>query len=71
MSDPIRVTLGSVRQAWRDQDRRYNDYRTRIDKANAGESVIIPDDLLEYGKATDKKVEEDYRRLLGRSPESQ
>jgi hypothetical protein len=64
-----KVTLGAVRQAWRDQDPRYNDYRTRMEGANAGESPVIPDDLLAYGKATDKKVEEDYRRLMGRNPE--
>ena len=59
------VTLEGIRNTLRSQDRQYNEYRRRVEAVvENGETVVIPDDLLEYGQEIDKVVEKDYARLL-------
>ncbi len=49
------VTLGDVRNTLRSQDRRYDEYRRRVEAVVAdGETAVIPDDLLKYGLEKDK-----------------
>ena len=59
------VTLEDIRNTLRSRDRQYNEYRRRVEAVvENGETVVIPDDLLEYGQEIDKVVEKDYARLL-------
>jgi hypothetical protein len=61
------VTLEDIRNTLRSRDRQYNEYRRRVEAVvENGETVVIPDDLLEYGQEIDKVVEKDYARLLAR-----
>ena len=61
------VTLEGIRNTLRSQDRQYNEYRRRVEAVvEDGETVVIPDDLLEYGQEMDKVVEKDYARLQAR-----
>jgi len=61
------VTLEDIRNTLRSRDRQYNEYRRRVEAVvENGETVVIPDDLIEYGQEMDKVVEKDYARLLAR-----
>ena len=61
------VTLEGITNTLRLQDRQYNEYRRRVEAlVEDGETVVIPDDLIEYGQEMDKVVEKDYARLLAR-----
>jgi len=61
------VTLEDIRNTLRSRDRQYNEYRRWVEAVvENGETVVIPDDLLEYGQEIDKVVEKDYARLLAR-----
>jgi hypothetical protein len=58
------VTLGDVRNTLRSQDRRYDEYRRRVEAVVPdGATAVIPDELLKYGLEKDKQVEQDYARL--------
>jgi hypothetical protein len=62
------VTLGDVRNTLRSQDRRYDEYRRRVEAVVAdGETAVVPDELLKYGLEKDKQVEKDYARLQAHS----
>jgi len=62
------VTLGDVRNTLRSQDHRYDEYRRRVEAVVPdGATAVIPDDLLKYGLAKDKQVEQDYARLQARN----
>jgi hypothetical protein len=62
------VTLGDVRNTLRSQDRRYDEYRRRVEAVVPdGATAVIPDDLLKYGLEKDRQVEQDYARLQARN----
>jgi hypothetical protein len=49
------------------QDRRYDEYRRRVEAVVAdAETAVIPDELLKYRLEKDKQVEQEYARLQAR-----